>query len=118
MTTKTKKWNGSSWITKHKRLAIYLRDGFICCYCGRDLKGAKPCEINLDHLTPRSKGGDNDATNLITACKSCNSSRGNKSLEDYAPGGSLERIAEYRYKTLNIILAKALIAGTTGQFDN
>ena len=42
--------HGSKWIRKDKRLAIYLRDGFMCCYCGKDLHHAKPEEMGLDHL--------------------------------------------------------------------
>ncbi len=112
-----KPMNGGGWITKHKRLAIYLRDGFICCYCGKNLRTVPASDINLDHLTPRIEGGSNEATNLITACRSCNSSRGSKAYAEYATGGSVERIEEYRYLPLNIELAKALIAGTTGEFD-
>lgn len=109
-------WNGGSWISKHKRLAIYLRDGFLCCYCGSDLHDAKPSDINLDHIKPRSKGGSNSETNLITACKSCNSQRQAKSVKEYATGGAFERIQKNRYRSLkaHLVLAKAIIAGKTG----
>lgn len=107
-------WNGGGWISKHKRLAIYLRDKFACCYCGEDLHNAHRSNVTLDHIQPRSKNGNNDASNLITACKSCNSARGNKAVEDYAPGGALERIEANRHLPLNIALAKAIINGTTG----
>lgn len=102
------------WIRSEKRLAIYIRDNFSCLYCGASLKDAAPAEIHLDHLTPRSQGGTNDASNLVTSCRSCNCSRGNRNLEDFAPGGSLDRIAVQRWLPLNIALAKSLIAGCTG----
>lgn len=44
-----------------------------CFYCG------KPAET-IDHIVPVSAGGANDCTNLAAACKSCNSSKGDKSL--------------------------------------
>ncbi len=106
------------WITKHKRLAIYMRDEFMCCYCGRDLTSASSQELNLDHIVCRADGGTNHETNLITACKSCNSSRGSKSVENYATGGALKRIKIFRYRVLNIQTAKDIIAGKTGKFDN
>lgn len=102
------------WIRPEKRLAIYLRDGFCCVYCGRDLRNAGPREVHLDHITPRSLGGDNDAMNLITACAACNCARGNRAIEDYAPGGALLRICDQRRKPINVALAKALIADQAG----
>ena len=57
---------GMNWIRKEKRLAIYLRDGLACCFCGEGVEdGAK---LTLDHLTPHSHGGTNGAENLATAC--------------------------------------------------
>lgn len=53
------------WIRSEKRLAIYLRDGFHCLACFRDLHGADPSDITLDHVVPCSKGGSNKASNLF-----------------------------------------------------
>jgi 5-methylcytosine-specific restriction endonuclease McrA len=55
------------------RFAILERDAFACRYCGR-----KPPEVELevDHLVPRSAGGTDDPSNLVTACFDCN--RGKK----------------------------------------
>lgn len=69
---------GMNWLRPVKRLAIYLRDGLACVYCGHSLEtGAK---LTLDHLKPYSKGGGNEATNLVTCCNRCNSARGNRSV--------------------------------------
>lgn len=106
--------NGSKWIRPEKRLAIYIRDGFQCAYCGRDLKDAEPAEVNLDHLLPRCAGGGNEATNLITSCRSCNCSRQDKPWMDYATGGAVDRIEQLRHRELNVKLAKAIIAGEAG----
>lgn len=102
------------WIRPAKRLSIYIRDGFSCAYCGCDLKGAAPADITLDHLLPRSTGGDNEATNLVTACRSCNSARGAKPWVDYATGGARDRIEQLRNSPINVKLARALIDGTAG----
>ena len=105
------KLNGSRWIRPEKRLAIYLRDGLACCYCGRDLRGAPKWDVTLDHLTPRGRGGSNAAHNLVTACCRCNSSRQDEPWTRYATGGARERIRRLRYRTLNVTLAKAILAG-------
>ncbi len=56
------------WFTT--RIAIYLRDGFTCYLCGRQVQLKK--DASLDHIDPT---WDNAPTNLITCCRSCNSSR-------------------------------------------
>lgn len=106
----------SQWITREKRLAIYMRDNFTCCYCGRSLKNEDPNLVTLDHLVPRNKkvahgGGGNEATNVVTSCKSCNSSRQDKPWLEFAPGGAIERIEHLRCQPLNMKLAKAIIFG-------
>lgn len=51
-----------------------------CFYCGCDMgKNA-----TIEHLTPVSRGGDNDWWNIVYACKSCNSKKKNKTMEEYA----------------------------------
>jgi hypothetical protein len=102
--------HGSKWIRPEKRLAIYLRDGFACAYCGRDLAVAGAAEVTLDHLVPRSEDGGHEAANLVTVCLSCNSSRGNKSWMDYATGGAIERIVGLVCRPLNMELAKNLLS--------
>lgn len=109
-----KKWHGSNWIRKARRLAIYLRDGFSCAYCGRDLRGADPREVTLDHLVPRCEGGSNHESNLVTACRSCNCSRKDRPWREFAPGGAAERIEALVALALNTELARALIEGQAG----
>ena len=58
-----------------KRLRIYMRDKFRCQYCG-DKKRAG--ELTLDHILPRSRGGDNSPVNIVTACVACNNRKGDR----------------------------------------
>jgi 5-methylcytosine-specific restriction endonuclease McrA len=108
------KWNGKHWIRDEKRLAIHIRDEFQCLCCGRSLKDAEPGDIALDHLLPRSAGGKNEATNLATICRTCNSARGAKPWVDFYPAGSHERVETRRHQPLNVKLALALMRGETG----
>lgn len=67
---------------KRQRFEIFKRDGFSCQYCGR----TPPTVIlEIDHITPVSKGGGNDALNLITACFDCNRGKSDKSLDQVTP---------------------------------
>jgi 5-methylcytosine-specific restriction endonuclease McrA len=69
------KLNGSKWIRPNKRQAIYTSDNHTCQYCGRSIYEHSDIVLTLDHILPRELGGDNKATNLVTACLSCNSSK-------------------------------------------
>jgi 5-methylcytosine-specific restriction endonuclease McrA len=81
------------WIRTDLRLAIYLRDEFHCVYCGKDLHGCTdPQELTLDHVAPWSKGGSNLPTNIITACRSCNCSRGARRLSSYADPSTVKAV--------------------------
>lgn len=111
--------HGSRWIRPEKRAALYERDGWECAYCGRgprDKRNPKQASVvlTLDHLVPRVQGGDNDAHNLVTACKTCNSSRQDRPWRDYATGGAQERIEYLIEQPLDIELGKAIIASLEG----
>jgi 5-methylcytosine-specific restriction endonuclease McrA len=51
-----------------------------CFFCECDLTDYKA----IEHLTPISKGGDNDVFNLVYSCKSCNSKKRQNTLEEFA----------------------------------
>jgi hypothetical protein len=72
--------HGSNWIRKSKRLRIYARDGWRCWCCGTDARE----ELTLDHIVARARGGTNHETNLITACYSCNTGKGDRSAVEWA----------------------------------
>jgi 5-methylcytosine-specific restriction endonuclease McrA len=100
---------GSGWIARWRRLAIYLRDGFACAYCGADLHDAEPRAVTLDHLVPQCDGGTHEPTNLVTACLACNSRRQNRPWRRFAPPGAVERISRNRRRVLNRALALDLL---------
>jgi len=70
-------------VTFKKRQEIYYRDGGKCQLCGKklSLNSEDPNYIQMDHIKPRSQGGDNSSGNLRATCKPCNSMRGKYSGE-------------------------------------
>ena len=62
---------------------IHERDNHRCMYCGKTAKRSG-AHLHLDHLTPRSHGGADVATNLVLACRTCNSIRKDLTLTQWA----------------------------------
>ena len=63
------------------RRNLMLRDNYQCQYCG-DEPG--PSALNLDHVMPRSRGGDASWTNLVVACRPCNQTKANRTPKEAA----------------------------------
>ena len=118
MSTTTKKARSKhqatgQWIRTDKRLAIYLRDGFRCLYCLRDLHGAEASDITLDHLTCQADGGGNGEDNLVTCCRSCNCTRQDTPVARFAGPETRAHIRRNTRRSLKSYrkLAKAILAG-------
>lgn len=63
-----------------QRLAYH---GFKCVYCGVEKHETPEGWLSCDHMIPLSKGGQNWPSNLVPACRSCNSSKGSKTYFEY-----------------------------------
>ena len=61
------------------RRNLMFRDAHQCQYCG---KRPPLRELNIDHVVPRSRGGDDSWENLVTACRVCNLRKGWKTPEE------------------------------------
>jgi 5-methylcytosine-specific restriction endonuclease McrA len=59
------------------RSNILLRDDETCQYCGKRSR-----DLTLDHIIPRSRGGQSTWENLVASCKACNGKKGNRLLKD------------------------------------
>lgn len=57
-------------LSAKKKRQVMTDDFFVCTYCGI---GGNEQTLTVDHIVPRTKGGDNSDVNLTTACLSCNS---------------------------------------------
>lgn len=67
------------YLSKKIRFEVFKRDAFTCQYCGRS---APDVVLEIDHIMPVSKGGDNDILNLVTSCQACNNGKSNRTLDD------------------------------------
>ena len=65
------------YAVKFTKKSVFQRDQHRCQYCG--LVGK---EITIDHIVPKSQGGPTTWTNVVTACKTCNNKKGDRSLQD------------------------------------
>jgi 5-methylcytosine-specific restriction endonuclease McrA len=61
------------------RRNLMLRDGHQCQYCARR-PGAR--ELNVDHVVPRSRGGDDSWDNLVISCRTCNLKKGKRTPDE------------------------------------
>lgn len=66
------------------RRTILARDRWTCQYCGSEER------LTIDHVVPRSKGGEHTWTNVVACCSPCNHQKGDASLRDV--GMKLARI--------------------------
>jgi len=64
---------GTPKMSAKLRFSVLRRDGFTCQYCG---KSAPNVLLEVDHIKPRSAGGGNEDTNLVTSCRDCNRGKG------------------------------------------
>ncbi len=64
-------------VLRPTRANILLRDDETCQYCGKHGR-----DLTLDHVIPRSRGGQGTWENLVACCRSCNGRKGNRLLKD------------------------------------
>lgn len=60
---------------RFSRENVYIRDNFTCQYCA--LKHPIK-QLTLDHVIPASHKGPKNWTNVVTACRSCNQRKANR----------------------------------------
>lgn len=68
------------YTSKHVTAMLIAQSGR-CFYCLAELTDM----YHVDHVIPLSRGGSNSPDNLVLACPFCNTSKGNRSLEEWRP---------------------------------
>jgi 5-methylcytosine-specific restriction endonuclease McrA len=61
---------------KLSKREVLRRDDYTCQYCGRRVP-----YLTVDHIIPRSLGGEHIWSNLVAACPSCNHRKGGRTLD-------------------------------------
>jgi 5-methylcytosine-specific restriction endonuclease McrA len=57
------------------RRAVFARDGHRCQYCSHAAE-------NIDHIVPRSRGGEHAWENVVASCRSCNARKEDRTLAE------------------------------------
>lgn len=60
---------------RFNRRNLFARDGHRCQYCGRSLPSH---QMSLDHVMPRSRGGETSWENIVCSCVDCNTKKGGR----------------------------------------
>lgn len=64
---------------KFSRRNVFLRDKNTCQYCGRSFDSEN---LNLDHVVPKSRGGEMNWTNIVLSCIDCNTRKSNRTPKE------------------------------------
>lgn len=67
---------------KKQLIFCIIENNIKCAYCGRkyDEKNKK----TVDHIVPKSKGGQTELSNILICCSNCNSiKKANEDIEDF-----------------------------------
>jgi len=64
---------------RFRKRAVFHRDDWKCQYCHSELQKAN---TTIDHVHPKSKGGESSWKNCVTSCKRCNKIKANKTLAE------------------------------------
>ncbi len=76
--SKRKTQRDPSW---RLRFLVNRRDRFACCACGRSPATHLGVVLNVDHITPWSRGGETVLENLQPLCEVCNIGKSNLSMQ-------------------------------------
>lgn len=63
--------------------ALFLRDRYLCCYCGDLFADNRPL-LTRDHVLPLSRGGSDQWDNVVTSCRACNQKKDDRLVDECA----------------------------------
>lgn len=89
---------------KFNRRNIYARDQNRCQYCGHRFSTS---ELSLDHVVPRSRGGDNSWQNVVACCVTCNVRKGGRTPQEAGLHLIHPAVKPHRSPVVNISLSRS-----------
>ena len=99
LSSEEKSRTGGRWLYPTTRWAIYLRDAGAdkivrCVYCRITLdeviKNDDGNYLTVDHVIPKSRGGTNKVTNLVTCCHFCNMNKARQTIKAFCEAQELD----------------------------
>jgi len=69
-------------------MAQYRRQGNVCAYCKKPSVGLPDPE----HVVPLSRGGRNDMSNIVAACRQCNTDKSDLTLSEWSASRAARRL--------------------------
>lgn len=63
---------------KFSRQNVYARDGYRCQYCAERFSAE---DLTYDHVVPKRAGGRREWTNIVSACRPCNSRKADRTCD-------------------------------------
>jgi 5-methylcytosine-specific restriction endonuclease McrA len=86
---------------RFNRRNLLARDEHRCQYCGR----TPPInQLSMDHVVPRSRGGETSWENVVCSCLTCNSKKGGRTPSE----ARMKLIRKPKQPRFNPILAQSL----------
>lgn len=75
-----KRLNARPWLPREKHLILLAEHGRVCFWCGVLLNGL----YHIDHVVPRALGGEDQISNLVPSCPTCNLKKSDINPYDFA----------------------------------
>lgn len=90
---------------------LLARDRYVCAYCAQRFRFD---QLDMEHIVPRSKGGEDSWMNLVAACKPCNNRKADRTPE--AAGMKLHYVPYVPNRYEAFILSNRRILGDQMEF--
>jgi len=100
---------------KLNRRNIFARDRNVCQFCGKSFSSS---ELSLDHVVPRSQGGESSWENLVCCCVRCNAKKGGRTPEQAKMALIRKPVKPQRNPVLSLRLGRDKYASWRAFLDN
>lgn len=106
----------SDWDSRRKN--VYARDDYTCAHCGIGGGPNGNAELHAHHIVPKSRGGSDKLSNLITLCNQCHNAVHSKNGAPRSPSGHGFNIGQDRTGIDWGTLGDAIIQDIVNTFDS